>query len=120
MVVVTPGIDFIARYLVTFNVPSSLFTLSLRALRTTYGFPIPTWALVCGAVTFVPLMSVARIMYTSFDNERRAAVLGARPEHIKLILSTDFDNYVKGKQFHGSMFSVLGSSIFTSDGDDWK
>ncbi|KAF9459406.1 CYP63 cytochrome P450 monooxygenase-like protein [Collybia nuda] len=42
------------------------------------------------------------------------------PEHIKLILATDFQNYVKGERFHKTMFSVLGSGVFNSDGDMWK
>lgn len=60
-------------------------------------------------------------------------VFTTSPEHIKLILATDFQNYVKGKsfgfdpiwhssyavsgeRFHKTMFSVLGSGVFNSDG----
>ncbi|KAH0579505.1 hypothetical protein H2248_002361 [Termitomyces sp. 'cryptogamus'] len=42
------------------------------------------------------------------------------PEHIKMILATDFPNYEKGKRFQYSMFSVLGSGVFNADGDMWK
>ncbi|KAJ6582337.1 cytochrome P450 monooxygenase pc-3 [Mycena capillaripes] len=42
------------------------------------------------------------------------------PEHIKQILSTDFNNYVKGERFQFGMNSVLGSGVFNSDGEMWK
>ncbi|KAG6826535.1 hypothetical protein H0H92_015433 [Tricholoma furcatifolium] len=42
------------------------------------------------------------------------------PEHIKAILATDFNNYRKGKRFHETMFTVLGSGVFNVDGDMWK
>ncbi|KAJ7645438.1 cytochrome P450 [Mycena polygramma] len=42
------------------------------------------------------------------------------PEHIKIILSTDFNNYVKGEQFRFGMSSVLGTGVFNSDGEMWK
>ncbi|KAF8055213.1 cytochrome P450 monooxygenase pc-1 [Lyophyllum atratum] len=177
MVIVTPGIDFIARHLALFSVPSALFAVCLRTLGTTYNYHIPTWVVVSGSVLFVPLLSTARIIYKTFKDKRRAAALGARlaptvdgksignidilstmrtlwdtgypadglvevfgnkgptvnirimwadmvftscPEHIKTILATDFNNYVKGKRFHNTMLSVLGSGVFNSDGDMWK
>ncbi|KAH6889005.1 cytochrome P450 monooxygenase pc-1 [Coprinopsis sp. MPI-PUGE-AT-0042] len=42
------------------------------------------------------------------------------PEHVKIILSTDFNNYVKGERFQFAMSSVLGSGVFNSDGEIWK
>ncbi|KAF8880184.1 cytochrome P450 [Infundibulicybe gibba] len=42
------------------------------------------------------------------------------PEYIKIILATDFDNYVKGAEFHEAMVDVLGTGVFNSDGDMWK
>ncbi|KIJ34660.1 hypothetical protein M422DRAFT_181873 [Sphaerobolus stellatus SS14] len=42
------------------------------------------------------------------------------PENIKLMLATDFDNYVKGRQFNATMQSVLGVGVFNSDGDMWQ
>ncbi|KAJ7227719.1 cytochrome P450 [Mycena haematopus] len=42
------------------------------------------------------------------------------PEHIKLILATDFNNYVKGERFQFGMNSVLGTGVFNSDGEMWK
>ncbi|KIL58254.1 hypothetical protein M378DRAFT_170840 [Amanita muscaria Koide BX008] len=44
----------------------------------------------------------------------------ASPEYIKLILATDFHNYVKGERLHHSMASVLGTGVFNSDGDMWR
>ncbi|KAJ7905904.1 cytochrome P450 [Mycena leptocephala] len=42
------------------------------------------------------------------------------PEHIKLILASDFNNYVKGERFQSGMDSVLGTGVFNSDGEMWK
>ncbi|KAJ7212195.1 cytochrome P450, partial [Mycena pura] len=43
------------------------------------------------------------------------------PEHLKLILATDFNNYVKGDKFQYAMSSVLGTGVFNSDGKlMWK
>ncbi|ETW83746.1 cytochrome P450 monooxygenase 11 [Heterobasidion irregulare TC 32-1] len=39
------------------------------------------------------------------------------PEDIKIILSTDFTNYVKGDAFQKCMNSVLGTGVFNSDGE---
>ncbi|RDB18325.1 hypothetical protein Hypma_000510 [Hypsizygus marmoreus] len=177
MVVVTPGIDFIARGLVIVGIPPALLVIAARSLAASYNFPIPTWVLVTTSLLIVPLLSAAHIVTTSFAKRRRAAALGARlapeiegtaignldmlkkmrtlwetgypadgmmetfgekgpafnmrimwsdliftahPDHIKLILATDFNNYVKGSRFHKTMFSVLGSGVFNSDGDMWK
>ncbi|KAK6988131.1 cytochrome P450 [Favolaschia claudopus] len=43
-----------------------------------------------------------------------------RAEHIKLILATDFSNYVKGNALRDLMNSVLGTGVFNSDGEMWK
>ncbi|KAF7356091.1 Cytochrome P450 [Mycena venus] len=59
------------------------------------------------------------------------------PEHLKIILSTDFNNYVKGmkgfihpnrvdsyrsqgERFQYGFSSVLGTGVFNSDGEMWK
>ncbi|KAJ7181130.1 cytochrome P450 monooxygenase pc-1 [Mycena filopes] len=47
-------------------------------------------------------------------------ILTTAPEHIKLILSTDFNNFVKGGRFRRGMESVLGTGVFNSDGEQWK
>ncbi|KAG6915766.1 hypothetical protein DXG01_009971 [Tephrocybe rancida] len=47
-------------------------------------------------------------------------IFTAWPEHIKLILATDFNNYEKGERFRHSMSTVLGFGVFNSDGDMWK
>ncbi|KAF9070001.1 cytochrome P450 [Rhodocollybia butyracea] len=47
-------------------------------------------------------------------------VLTCQPEHIQIILATDFNNYVKGERFQGNMAAVLGVGVFNSDGEMWK
>ncbi|KAF8843740.1 cytochrome P450 [Paxillus ammoniavirescens] len=42
------------------------------------------------------------------------------PNHIKAILATDFDNFVKGNRFRATMLNVLGTGVFNSDGEMWK
>ncbi|KAH7885026.1 cytochrome P450 [Phlebopus sp. FC_14] len=42
------------------------------------------------------------------------------PEHIKAILATDFDNFVKGDEFRAVVQRVLGNGVFNSDGEMWK
>lgn len=47
-------------------------------------------------------------------------ILTTDPQHIKTILATDFDNYVKGAKFREAADSVLGTGVFNSDGEIWK
>ncbi|KAI0791801.1 cytochrome P450 [Abortiporus biennis] len=47
-------------------------------------------------------------------------VFTADPEHIKAILSTDFEGYEKGSAFHFINKSLLGNGVFNSDGDIWR
>ncbi|KAJ7510439.1 cytochrome P450, partial [Mycena galericulata] len=41
------------------------------------------------------------------------------PEHIQIILATNFNNYVKGQSFRSNVHSVLGDGVFNSDGEMW-
>ncbi|KAJ7164002.1 cytochrome P450 [Mycena crocata] len=47
-------------------------------------------------------------------------VFTVSPEHIQIILATDFNNYVKGERFRSTMGSVLGDGVFNSDGEMWS
>ncbi|KAJ7181117.1 cytochrome P450 [Mycena filopes] len=47
-------------------------------------------------------------------------ILTVWPEHIKIILATDFNNYVKGERFQFNVGSVLGTGVFNSDGEMWN
>ncbi|KAF6751411.1 cytochrome P450 monooxygenase pc-3 [Ephemerocybe angulata] len=42
------------------------------------------------------------------------------PEHVKAILTTQFDVFDKGADIRWHMESMLGSGIFNADGDLWK
>ncbi|TFK26990.1 cytochrome P450 monooxygenase pc-1 [Coprinopsis marcescibilis] len=48
------------------------------------------------------------------------SIISVCPDHIKTILATDFQNYVKGERFIANMGSVLGTGVFNSDGEMWK
>jgi cytochrome P450 len=47
-------------------------------------------------------------------------VFTTEPEHVKAILATQFNSFVKGPAFFDSSFSLLGTGVFNSDGDIWK
>ncbi|KAG1763958.1 cytochrome P450 [Suillus occidentalis] len=47
-------------------------------------------------------------------------IFTVEPSHIKTILASDFENYVKGQKFRHTMSSVLGTGVFNSDGEMWK
>ncbi|KAJ8589112.1 cytochrome P450 [Rhizopogon salebrosus TDB-379] len=47
-------------------------------------------------------------------------LITTEPQHIKTILATDFNNYVKGAKFREAADSVLGTGVFNSDGETWK
>ncbi|CCO32700.1 hypothetical protein BN14_06763 [Rhizoctonia solani AG-1 IB] len=47
-------------------------------------------------------------------------ILTVEPEVVKAVLSTEFNNYEKGPDIKGMMFSVLGDGVFNSDGETWK
>ncbi|OSX57018.1 hypothetical protein POSPLADRAFT_1157939 [Postia placenta MAD-698-R-SB12] len=50
--------------------------------------------------------------------ERR--LFTSEPEHIKSILSTNFQAFEKGSTFRGQLGSLLGTGVFNSDGQMWK
>ncbi|KAH7882560.1 cytochrome P450 [Phlebopus sp. FC_14] len=47
-------------------------------------------------------------------------IVTTEPQHVKTILATDFNNYVKGEKFKEMADAVLGTGGFNSDGDTWK
>ncbi|KAG2143713.1 cytochrome P450, partial [Suillus clintonianus] len=47
-------------------------------------------------------------------------IFTVEPSHIKTILASDFENYIKGNKFRKTMSSVLGTGVFNSDGEMWK
>lgn len=78
MAVVTPGVDFIVRNLVTLSIPPTLLAVALRALTAAYDLPLPTWLVISGSILSVPLIIAVRIISKSLYEKRRAAALGAR------------------------------------------
>ncbi|CAA7269186.1 unnamed protein product [Cyclocybe aegerita] len=42
------------------------------------------------------------------------------PDHVKAILATQFDSFVKGPRFLLQANSLLGSGVFNADGELWK
>ncbi|EPQ55858.1 cytochrome P450 [Gloeophyllum trabeum ATCC 11539] len=47
-------------------------------------------------------------------------VVTIEPEHIKALLATEFNNFEKGPVIKRQLKSVLGSGVFSSDGEMWK
>ncbi|KAG1056053.1 hypothetical protein G6F43_002031 [Rhizopus delemar] len=42
------------------------------------------------------------------------------PRNVEYILKTNFENYIKGPEFHGSMNDLFGGGIFNANGEEWK
>lgn len=67
-----------------------------------------TGAAAMGSYTVeLPLLLNARVILT------------ADPENIKAILTTQFESFGKGPNFHAEWEEFLGDSIFTTDGRQW-
>ncbi|KAF8714644.1 cytochrome P450, partial [Rhizoctonia solani] len=49
-----------------------------------------------------------------------AQIFTNEPEHVKVMLSTDFANFVKGHSNREKIFSLLGEGVFNVDGEMWK
>ncbi|KAG2014268.1 cytochrome P450 [Coprinopsis cinerea AmutBmut pab1-1] len=47
-------------------------------------------------------------------------IITFEPDHIKAILATQFENFIKGDIFKAQMDSLLGVGVFNSDGEMWK
>ncbi|KAF5348211.1 hypothetical protein D9758_014646 [Tetrapyrgos nigripes] len=47
-------------------------------------------------------------------------IMTFEPDHIKTILATQFESFVKGPILFGQFASLLGSGVFNSDGEMWK
>ncbi|KAF9074680.1 cytochrome P450 [Rhodocollybia butyracea] len=56
-------------------------------------------------------------MYQVYTQTR---VMTLEPEHVKAILTTQFDSFEKGVVNYQQLKSLLGSGVFNSDGDMWK
>ncbi|KAJ6489423.1 cytochrome P450 monooxygenase pc-1 [Mycena vulgaris] len=73
-----------------------------------------------------PLEVLRELILTSHANTLNLRIgwddyiLTTEPEYIKIILATDFSNYVKGDALRECMGSVLGTGVFNSDGEMWK
>ncbi|KAK0200210.1 cytochrome P450 [Desarmillaria ectypa] len=55
--------------------------------------------------------------FTMFSDTR---VFTVDPEHVKVILTTQFRNFEKGSFVFNATKSLLGEGIFNTDGDMWK
>lgn len=47
-------------------------------------------------------------------------VIGMTPKHVEHMFGTNFRNYIKGEAVRDIFEEVLGNSIFTTDGAEWK
>ncbi|KAH9478516.1 Cytochrome P450 monooxygenase 75 [Psilocybe cubensis] len=56
----------------------------------------------------------------NFDLMNTSFLLTNEPEHIKAILATQFESFVKGPLFISQMDSMFGEGVFNSDGEMWK
>ncbi|KAI8641273.1 cytochrome P450 [Parasitella parasitica] len=42
------------------------------------------------------------------------------PRNVEHVLKNNFENYIKGPEFHASLVSLFGNGIFNANGNDWK
>ncbi|CAO0792861.1 unnamed protein product [Mucor circinelloides] len=42
------------------------------------------------------------------------------PRNVEHVLKNNFENYIKGPEFHASLVSLFGNGIFNANGEDWK
>lgn len=47
-------------------------------------------------------------------------IITADPENIKAVLATQFEDFGKGQGFHDTWKKLLGDSIFSTDGAQWR
>ncbi|KAJ7031870.1 cytochrome P450 [Mycena alexandri] len=90
--------------------PGNLDFLRMLIHNRAHGYPADGFTELLPDVG--PVMNT-RVLWTD-------AILTVWPEHIKIILATDFNNYVKGERFQFNVGSVLGTGVFNSDGEMWK
>ncbi|KAK2736790.1 hypothetical protein FQN57_000562 [Myotisia sp. PD_48] len=63
------------------------------------------------------------VLVTTFEIKLKSYtrnVLTLEPENIKALLTTQFGDYGKGKEFHREWKDFLGDSIFATDGELWS
>ncbi|ORZ03610.1 cytochrome P450 [Syncephalastrum racemosum] len=42
------------------------------------------------------------------------------PRNVEHVLKGNFENYIKGPEFHGAMNDLFGDGIFNANGEEWK
>ncbi|CAO3609763.1 unnamed protein product [Mucor hiemalis] len=42
------------------------------------------------------------------------------PRNVEHVLKNNFENYIKGPEFHASLVDLFGNGIFNANGEDWK
>ncbi|KAK2462197.1 hypothetical protein APHAL10511_005785 [Amanita phalloides] len=176
MYVAGPGLRLLTKGAIYCTIPIVGSTIVQYVINETYNVYIPTWTVIVGSFSFIPLATCLRIMWKRWKDQRDAATMGAQvvpklnggfgnlgvigtltiarksgypgdylvsmldsvgpvfdlymmysdyyftasPEYVKLMLATDFTNFVKGEKFQEAMGAVLGTGVFNSDGDMWK
>ncbi|KAF8424915.1 cytochrome P450 [Tirmania nivea] len=95
---------------------------------------IPTWTPLLGLDIIRNSMKNAK-NYTTFDGWKEKServgytfemtlllnrcMFTAEPENMKALLTSQFNDFGKGEEFHKNWFPFLGDSIFATDGDKW-
>lgn len=78
MVVVTPGIDFLARSVASVGLFFGIVVNVHSVVATRLGYHVPTWVVVAGTVLSIPTLATLNIMGQRIYNMYKASRMGAR------------------------------------------
>ena len=78
MVVVTPGIDFLAVSLCYLSLPVFAAIVLGKLNERVGGTAIPTWVLILAGIVSIPFIATFHIITTRLRHKREAASLGAK------------------------------------------
>ena len=59
---------------------------------------------------------VLSLCEVDYDSNCSCQIITCDPEYIKMILSTQFDDFEKGPEIRHIMYPLLGTGVFAADG----
>lgn len=91
MAVLTPGLIFLSRRLLSIVCLSALIVSARLVLNAYLGLSIPPWAYAALTTLCIPLALVTRVLSNEMHHRRRALALGARM--VPRVIGRSFGNF---------------------------